>query len=173
MHKTKLFLIIGIFWIVLFGGFIGYSEYTRQAGTEILLRTRPVDPRDLFRGDYVILRYDISEFATYGLKYQASDFDPKDKIYVLLNISPQRIATLSDIDIQKPSTGVFLQGTVVSSSKGWLQVEYGIESYFVPEGRGKEIENNLGNIFAKLAVNSLGKALIKSLVLDGQEIELD
>jgi uncharacterized membrane-anchored protein len=30
-------------------------------GTEVTLQTRPVDPRDLLRGDYVVLRYDISQ----------------------------------------------------------------------------------------------------------------
>jgi uncharacterized membrane-anchored protein len=31
-----------------------------REGTEITLQTRPVDPRDFLRGDYVQLRYDIS-----------------------------------------------------------------------------------------------------------------
>ena len=30
------------------------------SGTEVLLKTAPVDPRDLLRGDYVALSYDIS-----------------------------------------------------------------------------------------------------------------
>jgi len=32
-------------------------------GETIYLRTRPVDPRDLFRGDYVVLAYDIDRVA--------------------------------------------------------------------------------------------------------------
>src|ERR1700741_4829893 len=31
-----------------------------REGTEITLQTRPVDPRDFLRGDYVTLSYDIS-----------------------------------------------------------------------------------------------------------------
>lgn len=32
-----------------------------REGTEVILQTQPVDPRDLLRGDYVVLRYDISQ----------------------------------------------------------------------------------------------------------------
>jgi uncharacterized membrane-anchored protein len=31
-----------------------------REGTEVKLQTRPVDPRDFLRGDYVVLGYDIS-----------------------------------------------------------------------------------------------------------------
>ena len=31
-----------------------------RTGTEVTLRTRPLDPRDFLRGDYVTLGYDIS-----------------------------------------------------------------------------------------------------------------
>ncbi|MGO4832681.1 GDYXXLXY domain-containing protein, partial [Rhizobiaceae sp. 2RAB30] len=44
-------------------GFLGWSIAGRagvlRGGTEVLLRILPVDPRDLLRGDYVSLRYDI------------------------------------------------------------------------------------------------------------------
>ena len=32
-----------------------------REGREVTLQTQPVDPRDLLRGDYVVLRYDISQ----------------------------------------------------------------------------------------------------------------
>ena len=31
-----------------------------REGSEVLLQTRPVDPRDFLRGDYVVLNYQIS-----------------------------------------------------------------------------------------------------------------
>jgi uncharacterized membrane-anchored protein len=43
---------------------LGYMAGEREAvavhGTRVWLRTVPVDPRDLFRGDYVRLRYEAS-----------------------------------------------------------------------------------------------------------------
>ena len=38
----------------------GEREYILKNGKLIHLRTAPVDPRDLFRGDYVRLNYEIS-----------------------------------------------------------------------------------------------------------------
>lgn len=171
MDKKKIFIIIGIFWIVIIGGFIAFKEFTLQTGDEILLKTQPVDPRDLFRGDYVILRYDISTVSTDSLSYQGSDFKEDDKVYVLLNIDEQKIGSLANIDKNKPHEGFFIEGTVKSVYNNRLNIEYGIESYFVPEGKGKEIERNLGKIYTKVAVDDFGNAVIKSLVLDGKDID--
>jgi len=173
MDKKKIFIIIGIFWIVIIGGFIAFKEFTLQTGDEILLKTQPVDPRDLFRGDYVILRYDISTISADSLSYQGSDFKEDDKVYVLLNIDDQKIGSLTNIDKNKPSEGIFIEGTVKSTYNNRLNIEYGIESYFVPEGKGREIERNLGKIYTKVAVDDFGNAVIKSLVLDGKDIDLN
>ena len=38
----------------------GQREWILRTAPRIWLRTAPIDPRDLFRGDYVTLRYDIA-----------------------------------------------------------------------------------------------------------------
>jgi uncharacterized membrane-anchored protein len=49
-------------------------------------------------------------------------------------------------------------------------VTYGIESYFVPEGRGRELERLVRDkrIAAVLAVDANGTAAIKGLAVDGR-----
>ena len=42
-------------------GMIGVQQYTLNEGTPVLLETEPIDPRSLFRGDFVILNYAISD----------------------------------------------------------------------------------------------------------------
>ena len=39
-----------------------------REGREVTLQTRPVDPRDFLRGDYVVLSYDISSVPAGALK---------------------------------------------------------------------------------------------------------
>ena len=39
---------------------VGMKQYTLNTGQVILLKTIPIDPRSLFRGDYVRLNYDIN-----------------------------------------------------------------------------------------------------------------
>ena len=51
---VALALTLALLWIV--SGRVSLLS----SGQEVVLQTVPVDPRDLLRGDYVILRYDIS-----------------------------------------------------------------------------------------------------------------
>ena len=53
-------LLVAALWLAILGGMVAINEHTLRTGREIVLKTVPVDPRDLFRGDYVTLRYDIS-----------------------------------------------------------------------------------------------------------------
>ena len=41
-------------------GMAGLAEADLAFGDEIKLRAQPVDPLDIFRGNYVVLRYEIS-----------------------------------------------------------------------------------------------------------------
>ena len=41
-------------------------------GTEVTLQTRPVDPRDFLRGDYVVMGYDIAQLPAGSLQNQPS-----------------------------------------------------------------------------------------------------
>ena len=72
-QKIKFFG-IGVLWLVIIGGFIFSKQMTLLTGKEVLLKTVPVDPRDLFRGDYVVLRYDIS---TIDLETVSTDIQQK------------------------------------------------------------------------------------------------
>lgn len=109
MNKKKVFISIGVFWIMIIGGFIGFKEFTLRTGQEILLKTVPVDPRDLFRGDYVILRYDISTINTDSLGNKGSEFRENDTIYVVLNVDNNKIGTLATINKNKPEGGIFIE----------------------------------------------------------------
>jgi hypothetical protein len=53
-----------------------------------------------------------------------------------------------------------------------LQVRYNLESYFVPEGEGKKLEEarNVGKVTVVAAVLPSGRAAIKRLLLDGQPV---
>jgi uncharacterized membrane-anchored protein len=177
MNTKHIFIGIAVFWLVIFGGLIAFNEFTVRTGQEVLLKTRPIDPRDLFRGDYVILTYDISEINT--KESLASSFDYNERVYVLLDIDRNGVGSYYGIQKNKPTGDgvVFIEGRVRSvihriiDDEPVINVEYGIESYFVPEGRGLEIERNLGEIYTKVSLDKNGRAIIRSLILDGKEVE--
>ena len=169
-NKTK-FLWIGVFWLAMIGGFIISKQMTLWTGTEVFLKTVPVDPRDLFRGDYVVLRYDISTINLDAVPavYENIDDAVGKKIYVLLDVENGR-GKAGAVLVQPPTEGLFLKGTVRSVYGNHLTIEYGIESYFVPEGKGREIERVTRDMEVKVAVDKFGNSSIKSLWVAGQEI---
>lgn len=144
-------------------GFAGVREFTLRTGREVVLQTVPVDPRDLFRGDYVVLRYDVSR-----LPYCC--FKVGDRVYVTLASKGEVWEAVSASKRAPSGDGIFIRGRVaqLQDERGtqYIEVEYGIESYFVPEGTGRDIERFQGKMKVIVAVDGFGTAVIKELILE-------
>ena len=133
------------------------EERTLATGQEVLLQTVPVDPRDLFRGDYVQLRYTISTVHR--------QLGPGSTVYVGLE---KRGETWEVRSVSyTPPEGLFMKGRVAEASGDVANIEYGIESSFVPEGSGHAIET-ARDVKVKVAVDSSGNAAIKQVLVDGE-----
>ena len=169
-------------------GLVTFKEVTVRIGQTVVLQTVPVDPRDLFRGDYVILGYKISTIV--GGPPPASTPTPQltrsyrvpdlpyisrgDTVYVKLEeSSDEGVWVPTAVSRGFPSDWtVFIKGTATSASPGHdLTVRYGIESYFVPEGQGRVIER-ASDVKVEAAVNGFGDAVIKGLIVDGEPFRL-
>ena len=55
-----LFAIAGIIQVFLIALMVGDRVRILRSQTEVIIKTRAVDPHDFLRGDYVVLNYDIS-----------------------------------------------------------------------------------------------------------------
>ncbi|AKB78269.1 putative membrane-anchored protein [Methanosarcina horonobensis HB-1 = JCM 15518] len=189
MNQRKIFYLTVVFWLLIFSGFILYKEYTLRTGTEVILKTEPVDPRDLFRGDYVVLNYEISTLDLEEIPVEDPYFEYNDRIYLVLELE-NGYGVPKKIYRNPPDDELYIKGKVKGIEHDWetdgegiidetdiekLTVEYGIESYFVPEGRGKEIESQQWTgrerVDVKVVVDKYGNAVIKSLLIDGKEVE--
>lgn len=150
-----------------------------REGTEVTLQTRPVDPRDLLRGDYVVLGYDISQLPAGALAGQpTAERNP----VVFVKLAPDANGLYQAVSVHaEPVTvtapQVLIRGRIVYScgSTGRtfcdkLQIRYGLESYFVPEGEGRKLEQarNHQKLRVVAAVLPSGRAAIKRLLLDGE-----
>ena len=141
-------------------------------GRDILIRIQPVDPRDLLRGDYVTYQHDFTNIPGY---YFDNDevFRVGELAYVTLQES-SGFAHPSRLTHKKPSEGLFIQGRVlsdtarVSGARPDYRLSYGIEQYYIPEGKGAMFNTwtRDRNAFAKVAVDSDGKAVLKQLYID-------
>lgn len=129
-------------------------------GEAITVRVEPVDPRDLFRGDYVILNYAFSRANNIDGMYGPEE---GRTVYAVLTRDGPHWRT-DHFTYQKPSEGVFLRGKVLSGGR----VEYGIESYFVQEGTGRKYEDAVRDrkLIAELRVTRDGTAALHALKIE-------
>ncbi|OPY76673.1 MAG: hypothetical protein A4E65_03128 [Syntrophorhabdus sp. PtaU1.Bin153] len=235
------FIVIILLQAILLTCIIAYRQYWVATGEKILLKSAPVDPRDIFRGDYVALRYDISSLDLDAVTTKEV-FAPKERIFVTLQkradgtcgaLSVSRampagrrtfiqgralgetqrsswevevkddggtIQTLkpawfegykigdavvfcvdekngvinfhkNNSSYQQPCpTQKMITGSVegvVETKKKFLNVEYGIDSFFVEEGRGRVIESsrNLGDLKVEVSLRKDGKGIITGLIM--------
>jgi uncharacterized membrane-anchored protein len=168
---------------------LGKIVFDRQSllknGREITLQVVPVDPRDLFRGDYVILGYTISPIKRSDLA-DASAFDTVTKgstVYVTLQPTSDGSWKVAAVDQAYPSApgegNAVLKGIVryprgdTGAAEAAIDVSFGIERYFVPEGTGKALEAKVrdNQIQAIVAVDSDGTAAMKGLIVGGERHE--
>ncbi|MEW5964322.1 MAG: GDYXXLXY domain-containing protein [Pseudomonadota bacterium] len=168
-------------------GVLAYMVYERvsllASGREITLPVVPVDPRSLFRGDYVILDYDIRRMdvpdATPALR-------KGDKVFVTIAETDKgwKAVAADRSHPGDPGAGrTVLKGRIERAwSKGpdtvrktSLVVRYGIESYFVPEGEGRTLEAKVRErkIDALIALGTDGTAAIKGLRVEGETVRLE
>jgi len=143
-------------------------------GQEIVLKTQPIDPRDLLRGDYVILGYTISNLPADLIEAEHADDDADGPRDVFVRLAPDAegfhhaVAARLDAPLaaEKQPHEVDIKGRIAywSPRGGNFFATYGIERYYVPEGEGLEIELGMleRQFTIRAAVSSSGAAQIKS-----------
>lgn len=168
-------------------GFLSWIIAGRAAilrdGQEILLKVEPVDPRDLLRGDYVRLGYEISNIPVKLITNipEGATTTEAGPILVRLKKGDDGFwhaigASLGQPPAAAPVAGeADLRGTV---ARGWnlagdatVSVDYGIERFYLPEGEGLAIERDMRvrPFGIRAAVANDGTAQIKALV-DGDTV---
>ncbi|MBB2674846.1 UNVERIFIED_ORG: putative membrane-anchored protein [Rhizobium esperanzae] len=148
-------------------------------GTEVLLKTAPVDPRDFLRGDYVVLNYDISTVPVQTVSGGIPAEPGERTLWVRLKKQGDGFWTVTESSFQtlppQPETVIlrsqpFYSGGLAAGDS--IRVEYGIERYYVPESQGKPLEEarNDGNVAIAVRVAPDGSAQIRSLLVDGKPV---
>jgi uncharacterized membrane-anchored protein len=161
-------------------GFVVWERENRvRNGTDVVLEVVPVDPRSLFQGDYVILGYPIS---TLSMWYGAEPKIGQD-VYVTVVAGEGGTWRLGDwgydpLSASKPG-GVTLKGRIDriltpaptdGSGMGQVRVVYGLERFFVPEGKGLQLEQLVldKKLSAIVSVWRDGSSTLKGLASEGR-----
>jgi uncharacterized membrane-anchored protein len=159
-------------------GVLGWMIQSRAAilrnGTEIVLKTEPVDPRDLLRGDYVTLGYELSQIPAAQITgYPGASYTEGSEVFVLLKkdaggawvksrVFAEPVTDIKDGEVLLRGHSLYMFTPQTSDS---VRVAYGIERFYVPEGEGRNIETaqQEKRIDAVVMVDKNGRAQIKAL----------
>jgi uncharacterized membrane-anchored protein len=165
-----------------------HKEWVLRTGRELLVQTAPVDPRDIFRGDFVRLSYPFTRLRASQLAPELRERGLRrgETVYLAMQADGKAPATARSLELQRPAFP-YLPGRVIEEwpypgyhqqSAGqrsrvnrdrWpLRIDYGIGRFFVEQGRGLEIERIRGArddyqraMLVRLAVPERGQALIR------------
>jgi uncharacterized membrane-anchored protein len=164
--KNRLLIAVVTLQILWIAGTIGSQEFKHHQGTLAHLRAYPVDPRDLLRGDYLVLRYDVSQLSDTlfdpPLTQALTAGTPVSVVLELRDGTHQAVRASAGALDGEPGQ-IILRGTASSSlSLGNTAVTYGLERFYVREGTG----NPHGTLTAEVAIPQRGSPALKDLLLN-------
>jgi uncharacterized membrane-anchored protein len=131
-------------------GMIGMAYYPLWDGTPIKLQTVPVDPRNLFRGNYIELNYD---FNTLQLDSIPNDLERYPKLkqndVVFIELAPdkngihQAIGVWSELPTRNTNICLKARISYVNTSSSYITVETDVQHYFASGDTIQSYERNL------------------------------
>ncbi len=136
---------------IVFNNSVAKKEALLSDGELVLLELAPVDPRSLIQGDYMRLRYAISE----GI-----DNDTISKRgFCVVKLLPN--GTAERVRLQENTTPLNENEHLIEySAKNWWGINIGAESYFFQEGMGEKYEDAK---YGGVKVDAKGNSLLVGL----------
>ncbi len=162
--KTILLSIAIVFPMIIMLGMSIVPIMTYLFGEEIILETVPVDPRDIFRGDYVFLNFVINEVDKDLFPEELNQREMVEKyrhkkLYAILKKNGN-VYEVERMTLAKPDHEYYLRANInlyiPLNEMDWnkVHVEYDIDRFFVPENTGKHLEemSREGNLLARIKI---------------------
>lgn len=168
-RKVTLGLVIAVVFqfLVLTGMYVS-AALPLWTGNEIKLKTIPVDPRSMFRGNYARLRYDISEIESSHVP-DSADLRNGEIVYIKLRQDTDGLYVFDNVSLETPRDATYLRGRIQNrryeKDASYIRVKYGIEAFFAAKEKALALEKNLRTSgVAVLMVSNSGKARLKDVI---------
>lgn len=163
-------------------------EWILATGKSYTFQTAPIDPRDIFRGDYVRLNYLFSSVPVSQLDEAIlkGGLRKGQKVYLTLSKDINGVSRGERLLLTPPQDKPFIRGYSLyhwpyryyreqSAEKRkkvrlWpVSIKYGIEQYYVEQGHGQELEKIRGSrnsfqlpMLVHVGVSDSGEAVLRS-----------
>ncbi|HET7217614.1 MAG TPA: GDYXXLXY domain-containing protein [Vicinamibacterales bacterium] len=180
-------LMSGAVCLAILGGMIVVHAWPLWTGTSVLLPVVPIDPRDMFRGDYVRLSTPAERLTTRAGATTSVDrlaVTPVGGDWAKRSVPPPAVYVQLEpthangewrpvsVSLDPVAGAVNLRGRVRfdDTSSESLNVDYGLDRYYVQEGNGRAIEDAIRSkrrVEMEVAVAASGHARIRRLLIDG------
>lgn len=134
-----------------------------RSPTAITLTPEPVDPRDLFRGDYVILTYPASSHSLKDAPRPTRWTDGWARL-----ARDEGVWRVRGVSLGRGKPALSDGEVAVRAKIRGARLRFGLERYYVPEGEGGRLEKLIGTrrISVVAAIGEDGRAAIKGLKID-------
>ncbi len=140
MSRKAWFFAVVVLQVLSLLGMIGFKYSVIKTGRTVTLQSVPIDPRDLMRGDYVRIRFAINRLDLALLAGGNESFRPDDVVYVTLQDTGPAwtpVRASARLPALQEDEAV-IKGRVTAVNGRISTIDYGIDSYYFPEGRGRE-----------------------------------
>jgi uncharacterized membrane-anchored protein len=188
-------LIGGAVCLAILGGMIVGHAWPLWTGRVVLMKAVPVDPRDLFRGEYVRLSTPANSLIVAqrpasslsngaGVPVVGQWWDnaegERDRqmrgSLVYVQLAPAEGAEYNAGTISRtPVEGaVNLRGRIRSAAGGTMRVDYGLDAFYMQEGTARPVEDAIRanrNVQMEVAIAASGRARIRNLLIDGTPVK--
>ena len=172
-------------------GMAAHEQVRRVTGEEIIVKAYPVDPRDMLRGAYVAIDYDIEDIHANELSEPPLFTSPLVgqtlPVWLVVNRAPDGCAVSRVLERKPAAIGkddILLRAKwrnarelhspvspPTNRERGYpnFTVDIGADRYFADEARAKELQQAISDrqFQVVLSIGGDGRAVIKGLVLDG------
>ena len=196
LSSTAGSILAGAVCLAILSGVLGVHAWPLWTGQSVLLPVTPVDPRDLFRGEYVRLGTPATRVAVRRAVPPQSGMLPVDAADSWWDNLTARAAPMAGrtIYVQLETrgesgesqpvsiSGVPLPGrmnlrgriTYHQADDNSLTIDYGLDSYFMQEGAARTVEDAMRErkrVQMEVAVAASGHARIRRLLIDGRPVD--
>ena len=163
-HGHALLIAVVGLQLAVVGGMVALEQFSMRNAQTVYLKVVPVDPRDFFRGDYVVLGYDFDRVIRRDL--------PGGSNHLFVSLAPSadgKVWEATQASNSRPETGIYLEGKVNRwSTWGFSRPLFGIEAFYVQEGQGIYWEQAIREkkVVAEALIAPSGKARLKGLTAE-------
>ena len=153
-NKSLIYLVV-LFQVLVLGGMFAKAFYPMIVGTPIKLKVLPIDPRDLFRGNYVNLRYNFSQIDLDSVKNDIdsatlANLNYGDELFLELALDENKefyetIGIWKESNKKSNPNSVILK--VIADENphygSYINIKAGIESFFTKKENALSLENKM------------------------------